>query len=335
MPTDDGYSSPFPLRDTSPDPEAALVDSLNADEASKLQDLELRMAQHPVPLITPHHQEPHKCRLLRFLRNESFDVERALERMHVNAKWWVEYGMEGFAAEDEFDEQGPCFVCGEDRWGRPTLVCRPCVHVVHDEQESLRVAKRAVYTVQRCIERLPTGEEQFNLIYDVGGLKMANMDTTFVRELVGALQNQYPGRIDRIFVINSNCVASALWPIVSAFLDASAKAKIKFCRGDFHQELRAIIPENHPYLRYATEVRKLPAREARSLPLPSASPYRAGWLIARPSKVDRAPSASPPRTGEEGTERALADNRSAKVRVCHALQTLLSSPFFRRFACCQ
>merc|ERR1711904_624535 len=51
---------------------------LTEDEKAKLQELEWRLVQHPVPPITPHYQERHECRLLRFLRADEFDVEKAL-----------------------------------------------------------------------------------------------------------------------------------------------------------------------------------------------------------------------------------------------------------------
>ena len=91
--------------------------------------------------------------------------------------------MEDFSEGDELDENGAMFVCGEDRWGQPTLVARPCVHFPKSPEDSLRAARRCVYTMQRCIERMQHSRcEQINVIYDAKGVQHQNVDRV---QLVG------------------------------------------------------------------------------------------------------------------------------------------------------
>jgi len=324
---------------TQPDCEKVAMDALSEHEKVKLQELELRLAQKPMPSITPHQQEPHTLRLLRFLRDERFDVEKALDRMHANARWWVEYGMEGFVEDDEFDEQGPCFVCGKDRWGQPTLVCRPRVHSAKTEQDSVIAVRRSVYTIQRCIERLPLGCEKFSLIYDVDGVQFANMDINFTRMLLDIVQKQYPERMHRVFVINSNWVAMALWSTLSPLLDPVQREKIVFCSADFRKELSTIVSDSHPYVNYAIEAQTLKKGQSHHLPLPKASPYVAGWQHARVIEVehvcDEVMLVTSRCSGTEPTMLSIVNGVAAKAQRGHFLRRLISSNFFQQFACCR
>lgn len=250
---------------------------LTEEQSGQLKELERRLVAEPAPRITAHAREGETRRVLRFLRGDKFNVDKAFARIHENAKWWSAYGMDDFTAEDEFDENGPCFVCGKDRWGRPTLICRPCVHFSSSEQASHQAVRRAIFTVQRCVERLPPGLERFTLIYDVSGVQMANMDYTFARELIKILERHYPERMDRVVVINCSWLVATLWAIVSPLLDPVTRDKIIFLTSYFHDGLLDFVKEDHPYLQYADEVAKRWSSEVGEVALPKASAYEPRW----------------------------------------------------------
>merc|ERR1740117_218756 len=119
--------------------------------------------------------------------------------------------MDNFGEKDELDETSVLFVSGQDRWQGPVLVARPCMHRSADRQESLRAAKRCVYTLQRCVERMPAGVERATIIYDAKGLQASNLDLVFSRELISAMANHYPERVTRILVINNHWSMAFFW----------------------------------------------------------------------------------------------------------------------------
>jgi hypothetical protein len=253
--------------------EGGSLKQLTAEQAKRLHDLERLLDAKRVPWVAAHALEGKQRRLLRFLRAANFDVDAAASNIQEHSLWWLEYRMDDFSPEDEFDERGPVFVCGQDRWGQPTLICRPCVHVSHSKGASIRAARRCIYTVQRCIERLRPGREKFNLIYDISGAQFWNMDWTFTHELLTVLSKNFPERMARLVCINSGWIDATLWSAICPLLDPDTKEKITFCGRDFSETLLNIVEPDHPYFKYALEV-----QHGGEVPcVPKASPYLPRW----------------------------------------------------------
>jgi len=250
--------------------------TLTAEEKDALADLERRLKLKPEPVTTATQREGRKRRHLRFLRAEKFNVDSAFDRILNHANWWTEYGMDDFSPSDELGQEGPVFVCGYDKWGQPTLVARPCVHQTTSDEHSIQAVRRCVYTMQRCVERMPPGREQIVLIYDVEGISWSNFDTTFSRELVATLGERFPERLKCLIVINNGWLTQCIWAIISQLIDPVTKQKIRFCGSDFRDELLEVLPEDHPYLCYAMAVQSS-EHDSAPVPLPKASPYVDRW----------------------------------------------------------
>lgn len=247
------------------------VDGPSIHEEARLLELERRLVAEPVIPVIEQHHETTRQRNLRFLCSENFHVSNAERRIREHAEWWSEFGMDDFSEADEFDEEGPLFTCGEDLTGCPTLIARPCVHRAETREDSILAVRRSVYTLQRCIDRLPLGRETIIMIYDVAGVQVWNLDMTFTKELLHILDNYFPGRLGQIFVINMDWWMASLKAVITPLLDASASDRIVFCSEDFNATLLQHLPENHAYLCYARDSRRLPLDEAQTLPLPRAS----------------------------------------------------------------
>merc|ERR1719414_2462707 len=115
--------------------------------------------------------------------------------------------MDRLAPEEEFGEDGLLYHCSEDLHGQPTLVARLCAHTTSSEAESSRAARRCVCTLQRCLERMPPGVQQVNIIYDLVDAGPANYDYRAARELYFILRAHYPMRIGHLTVINNGATA--------------------------------------------------------------------------------------------------------------------------------
>jgi hypothetical protein len=268
--------------------EAQGFPSLTEHQEAQLAVLERKLQEKPEPAIVPNAREARKPRLIRWLRSSAFNVEQTFQMLHQHCKWWADFGMDDFTSADELDQHAPLFVCGHDRWQRPVLVARPCVHLSTNHQESIRAAKRCVYTFQRCVERMPYGVEKATVIYDAKGIQVANLDIAFVRELIPAIGNHFPGRFTRILVINNHWTMAFFWRAISALLDPVTKSKIIFCGTDFKESLLQFVEEDHEYLQYALAVQALPPHEGALLPLPKASLYVPHWqdFLVNDAKVE-------------------------------------------------
>jgi len=221
------------------------------------------------PIITEAILEPRQKRWLRFLHAESFDVRKTFQRLQDHAAWWSEYGMDAFREEDELDEGSILFSCGEDKVGRPVLVARPCAHNIVNKEESVRMARLCIYTVQRCIERLPPELENIVVIFDAKGFSLKHMDTLFAKEMCSVLLSQFPRRLGVVLVINNSWSSEGFWCLVSKMIACETRERVKFLGSDFRNCLAAVVGEDHPYLIYALEVKKKPNH---AVLLPTRSP---------------------------------------------------------------
>jgi len=266
---------------TSPDDGVSAFDlGLSPDEEASLVALEQRLAAQPEPHIAAHDRENTRQRLVRWLDAARFDVEDAFNRLHDHAAWWKAYGLDNFSSDDEFDTCGPLSACGEDRQGKPTMVARPGMHLPENKEDSLRAARRCVYTMQRGIERLsPQQGSSLILIFDCQGVQRRNCDLTFARELIPIFDKQFPGRLERVLIINNHWTMRFFWVAISALLPADVKKKIRFCGRGFREDLLDFIREDHPYMQYALQVQEQPLG---CVPLPPRLPYEPKYVEAGP-----------------------------------------------------
>eukprot|EP00927_Polykrikos_kofoidii_P012035 TRINITY_DN15163_c0_g1_i1.p1 TRINITY_DN15163_c0_g1~~TRINITY_DN15163_c0_g1_i1.p1 ORF type:complete len:342 (+),score=45.88 TRINITY_DN15163_c0_g1_i1:57-1082(+) len=253
------------------------IGNLTDEEEAAYNELEALLAAEPELEIRPHRQELRKKRLLRYLRAEVFDAERAATRIRETSLWWLEFGMDDCVPSDEIDEKGALYVCGEDTRGCPTLVAFPRKHFSSSTEETLAKARRVIYTSQRCFERFPKGSEATCVIYDAKGATMANWDYLFARTVICIMNQHFPERLNMVYVLNSNWAIRQLWNAISFLVDAVTRSKVRFYGTDFDEDLLAILPKDHPYLLYAQQVRDLSDDEAEALALPPATPYVARW----------------------------------------------------------
>jgi len=247
-------------------------EELSLEEKAGLAELERMLAAEPEPEIREHHLEDRQSRLLRWLRSSRFNAAAAFQRLQAHTRWWKAYGMDDFSERDEFDEHGPMFVCGEDYWGRPTIICRPCVHFAKDNEESLLTARRCVYTMQRCIERLSPriADSKMIVIYDCRDLCRRNLDLVFARAVIQVFDHHFPERLERVLIINNHWTMSFFWSAISLMLAPEVKAKIAVGGFAFRPELLKFVREDHPYLSYATKVLERPSSK---IALPLRTPF--------------------------------------------------------------
>eukprot|EP00928_Gymnodinium_smaydae_P012033 TRINITY_DN14392_c0_g2_i1.p1 TRINITY_DN14392_c0_g2~~TRINITY_DN14392_c0_g2_i1.p1 ORF type:complete len:305 (-),score=50.67 TRINITY_DN14392_c0_g2_i1:115-1029(-) len=159
------------------------------------------------------------------------------------------------------DTSGPLFVCGEDREHRPTLVARPCAHVIPDDkEESARAARKCIDVVRHCLAEMPDGQNQTMVIFDLAGSGFRNLDLTFSRVLVQGLVEEFPGQVSKIVIINIHWATSAAWAAVRGLLHPETRERLVFCGKDFQGTLLKYIDHDHPYLRHIVEGKPLRER---------------------------------------------------------------------------
>ena len=98
-----------------------------------------------------------------------------------------------------------------------------------DHKDYEKGLKATIFVHERIIETffLPGQVENWNVIYDLGGMGFTDIPIGVVKKMLGIMEKNYGGRLNRLWVVNTSFAVNLSWKIVSAFLDKVTLEKIK------------------------------------------------------------------------------------------------------------
>lgn len=122
------------------------------------------------------------------------------------------------------------------------MVLKACRHIP-EESNTPKLLKLGYYMVEKATQySMAISQHQFVVIYDRTGVTRKNIDTALIgmmKELVSSLQNYYPERAHRVFVMNPNLLFHTMFTLVKPFLNDKTKEKIKLVDelADLHEHV--------------------------------------------------------------------------------------------------
>ncbi|BBN04121.1 hypothetical protein MPTK1_3g02130 [Marchantia polymorpha subsp. ruderalis] len=168
--------------------------------------------------------------LLRFLRSRSMDMDKAAAAFVSHQKWRSEYVPKGrFTEADlptELDAKKSYWI-EQDKKGRPVLLTLGRNHV-YNKQDPGEFTRFLVYALDKAIAGAPPNTHNFLTVVDLKGIGVKNLDSKSLLVAFEVLQNHYPDRIDKIFMVNAPLIFNGLWKVVSKLIDEGTKKKIIF-----------------------------------------------------------------------------------------------------------
>ncbi|KAK9684363.1 hypothetical protein RND81_10G205100 [Saponaria officinalis] len=180
----------------------------------------------------PSSKDEDDLMLRRFLRARDLDVEKAASLFLKYLKWKKSFVPKGYISEDEirFDlEHNKMFLGGLDKQGRPIAVVYGGRHFQNSKAGGLDDFKRfCVYTLEKIISRMPPGQEKFVAIADVKGWGYSNSDIRGYLGALSVLQDCYPERLGKMFIVHAPRVFMTAWKMIYPFIDDNTKRKIAF-----------------------------------------------------------------------------------------------------------
>ncbi|XP_057479530.1 uncharacterized protein LOC130766846 [Actinidia eriantha] len=166
----------------------------------------------------------------RFLRARDLDIGRACAMFLKYLKWRRTSVPNGFICASEIPneiKQNKMFMQGLDKQGRPITVLFAGRHF--PIKGGLDEFKRfVVFSLDKICSRMPIDQEKFAVIDDLEGWGYTNSD---IRAYLGALtilQDYYPERLGKLFIIHVPYIFMAVWKIIYPFIDNNTKKKIVF-----------------------------------------------------------------------------------------------------------
>ncbi|PSC75080.1 CRAL TRIO domain-containing [Micractinium conductrix] len=172
--------------------------------------------------------------LLRYLRAEKGDAAKAAARLEEQAAWRQSSGrvpQDEVAAElarGKVKLQPPT----EGSAGRPLLIVKARLH--HPGGSPLATQRFIAYCLEAtscyCWNR-HSGDGKMVAVFDLAGLKLANLDATALRASFTMLAQHYPERMSAVWMLEVPTIFWGIWKLVEPFIDRTARKAIKFVYG--------------------------------------------------------------------------------------------------------
>ncbi|KAI3931660.1 hypothetical protein MKW92_015653 [Papaver armeniacum] len=209
------------------------------DQSEETKEMEI-MEQKKVSLMRaivesqdPTSKDVDDLTIRRFLRARGLDIEQGSALFLKYLKWRRSFVPNGFISESEITSnlaQKKVFLQGLDKRGRPIVVSFGSKHLPKKEKGGVEEFKRfVVYTLDRVCARMPAGQEKFVAIQDMEGWGYySNSDTRGCLAALSILQDNYPERLGKMYLVHVSSVFMAAWKLVYPFIDSNTKKKIVF-----------------------------------------------------------------------------------------------------------
>ncbi|KAJ6943946.1 hypothetical protein NC652_009397 [Populus alba x Populus x berolinensis] len=202
----------------------------NGNEVNEIEQSKVRLMRAFVEREDPSVKEVDDFMIRRFLRARELDIEKASTLFQKYLSWRRSFIPNGFIAPSEIPNelaQNKFFMQGADKQNRPVVVVFGAKHKPY--KGSFEEFKRfVVYTLERICAIMPAGEEKFVSIADLEGWGYSNSDIRGYLAALSILQDCYPERLGKLFIVHVPYIFMTAWKVVSPFIDRKTKSKIIF-----------------------------------------------------------------------------------------------------------
>ncbi|KAL6984028.1 hypothetical protein U1Q18_017403 [Sarracenia purpurea var. burkii] len=213
-------------------------DSVCANEATQynLENTEIERSKVGIMRAFVESEDPSAKELddsmfRRFLRARDLDIEKGSSLLLKYLKWRREFVPSGSISALEIPyhlAQNKLFMQGLDKMGRPVVVAFGGRH--KPSKGSLEEFKRfVVYSLDKIFTTMPRGQEKFLCIADFEGWgAYANSDVRGYVAALSILQDCYPERLGKLFMVHVPYLFMTAWKAIYPFIDKKTKKKIIF-----------------------------------------------------------------------------------------------------------
>ncbi|KAI9178482.1 hypothetical protein LWI28_027116 [Acer negundo] len=197
----------------------------NDKEQAKLSLMRTLVQRHD-----PSSKEVDDLTLRRFLRARDLDIEKGSTMFLKYLKWRRSFIPNGSISPSEIPNeiaQNKMFLQGFDKKGRPIGVAFGARHF-QNKRNPEEFKRFAVYILNKLCEKMGAGQEKFVVIGDLQGWGYSNSDIRAYLGALSILQDYYPERLGKLFIVHVPYVFMTIWKIVYPFIDNNTKKKIVF-----------------------------------------------------------------------------------------------------------
>ncbi|XP_052182186.1 sec14 cytosolic factor-like isoform X3 [Diospyros lotus] len=200
------------------------INGINEEEKNKILHMRAFVERQD-----PSSKDVDDFTMRRFLRARDLDIEKASAMFLEYLKWRRTFVPKGFISVSEIQNdlaQNKMFMQGTDRKGRPITVAFGGRHF-HNKGGLEDFKRFVVFAIDKLCSRMQGGQEKFAVIGDLEGWGYSNSDIRAYLAALSILQNYYPERLGKLFLVHVPYIFMAAWKIVYPFIDNNIKKTVK------------------------------------------------------------------------------------------------------------
>lgn len=186
--------------------------------------------------------------LRRFLVARDLDVEKAANMFMKYIIWRKTFVPKGCISVSEVSNQmaqNKMFMQGKDKQGHPIAVLFGARHSACKAGGMDEFRRYLVFVLDKLCSSMPDGQEKFTIIGDLQGYGYCNSDIRGNLAAISILQDYYPERLAKVFIIHAPYIFTTMWKIIYPFIDKKTRNKIMFVDNKKLQEtLLDVIDED-------------------------------------------------------------------------------------------
>ncbi|CAI8619288.1 unnamed protein product [Vicia faba] len=190
----------------------------------------IRLVRAFVETHDPSSKEEDDLMIRRFLRARDLDVEKASTMFLKYLKWRHSFVPNGSISLSQVPNEiadDKVFVQGRDKIGRPIFVVFGGKHF--QKKNGLEEFKRfVVYVLDKLCASMVHGQEKFVGIAELKGWGYSNSDVRGYISALSILQDYYPERLGKFFILHAPYIFMKVWKMVYPFIDNKTRKKIVF-----------------------------------------------------------------------------------------------------------
>ncbi|KAF5793055.1 putative CRAL-TRIO lipid binding domain, CRAL/TRIO domain, CRAL/TRIO domain superfamily [Helianthus annuus] len=167
----------------------------------------------------------------RFLQARDLDIDKACAMFLKYLKWRKTFVPNGSISVSDVENeiaQNKMFMQGSDKIGRPITVVFGGRHLCNKKGGVEEFKRFVVFGLDKVCARIPQGQDKFVAIGDLQGWGYSCCDIRGYLAALSILQDYYPERLGKLFILHVPYVFMTAWKMVYPFIDEKTKQKIVF-----------------------------------------------------------------------------------------------------------
>eukprot|EP01129_Flabellula_baltica_P002390 TRINITY_DN12202_c0_g1_i1.p1 TRINITY_DN12202_c0_g1~~TRINITY_DN12202_c0_g1_i1.p1 ORF type:complete len:251 (+),score=56.09 TRINITY_DN12202_c0_g1_i1:211-963(+) len=180
--------------------------------------------------------------VLRFLRARNYNIEIAAKLLFDTLQWRLAFGCQSIEPQDISEElvKNKFTIGGYDLEMRPCIFGQVRYHFGSDSNPEI-MQRMIVWLLEEGRKKVVDENPYCNIIVDLKGFGLSNMDYGLVKYLLEIFRDYYPDTLGIMLIVNSPFIFKGCWKIIRPWLDPITAEKIKFIK---QAELNRYVPED-------------------------------------------------------------------------------------------